>query len=247
MSILIVAPRQPSLPELDDEVAAIVRCFHMPILVQGNVTEAELQRVLTPDIEAFWFAGHASDLGIMLSNDVLLPVNALAQYLSSASIDWSFFNSCESGLFVNRLQISYAHDCYAYITEIADIEAWRTARLVALNYSNVGNILQAVRTAAPAGTTPLRYFPSPDGDGRRMSQRDLESVRDLSEQIAELTKVLTGDGRYQQSGLIENVRHLENRLTAIMDEQSRQRTWLLLNSVMMLLVLVVELWLRIGG
>lgn len=245
MSILIVAPRQPDLTTLDNEVAAIVRCFHRPLLVQGNVTEAELQRALTSDIEGFWFAGHASERGVMLSNGVLLPVDALAQYLSSANIDWSFFNSCESGLFVNRLQTSYAHDCYAYITEIADIAAWRTASLVALNYSNVGNILQAVRSAAPAGTTPLRYFPSPEG--RRMSQRDLESVQELSEQIAELTKVLTGDGRYQRSGLIDNVRLLENRLTSIMNEQERQRAWLLLNSVMMALVLIVELWLRVGG
>lgn len=245
MSILIVAPRQPDLTTLDNEVAAIVRCFHRPLLVQGNVTEAELQRALTSDIEGFWFAGHASERGVMLSNGVLLPVDALAQYLSSANIDWSFFNSCESGLFVNRLQTSYAHDCYAYITEIADIAAWRTASLVALSYSNVGNILQAVRSAAPAGTTPLRYFPSPEG--QRMSQRDLESVQELSEQIAELTKVLTGDGRYQRSGLIDNVRLLENRLTSIMEEQARQRAWLLLNSVMMALVLIVELWLRIGG
>lgn len=246
MSILIVAPRQPDLTTLDNEVAAIVRCFHRPLLVQGNVTEAELQRALTSDIEGFWFAGHASERGVMLSNGVLLPVDALAQYLSSANIDWSFFNSCESGLFVNRLQTSYAHDCYAYITEIADIAAWRTASLVALNYSNVGNILQAVRSAAPAGTTPLRYFPSPIGDGRRMSQRDLESVQELSEQIAELTKVLTGDGRYQRSGLIDNVRNLENRLTAIMEEQERQRIWLLLNSVLMAAILLVEIFLRWG-
>lgn len=246
MSILIVAPRQPSLPALDDEVAAIVRCFHRPILVQGNVTEAELQRALTPGIEAFWFAGHAGEHGILLSNDSLLPVNALAQYLSSANVEWSFFNSCDSGGFVRQLQSAYPHDTYAYITEIADIEAWRTARLVALNYLNVGNILQAVKTAAPAGSTPLRYFPSPDGDGRRMSQRDIESVQELSEQIAELTKVLAGDGRYQRSGLIDNVRHLEERLTAILEEQARQRTWLLLNSIMMALVLVIELWLRFG-
>ncbi len=245
MSILIVAPRQPSLLSLDNEVAAIVRCFHRPILVQGDVTETTLQQALTDDIEGFWFAGHASERGLLLSNDYLLPVDALAPYLSSAAIEWSFFNSCESGLFVSQLQSRFAHDCYAYITEIADIAAWRTASLVARNYSNVGNILQAVKSAAPAGT-PLRYFPSPIGDGRNMSQRDLESVQALSGQIAELTKVLTGDGRYQRSGLIDNVRHLENRLTAIMEEQERQRIWLLLNSVLMAAILLVEIFLRWG-
>lgn len=79
-----------------------------------------------------------------------------------------------------------------------------------------------------------------------MSQRDLESAQELSEQIAELTKVLTGDGRYQRSGLIDNVRNLENRLTAIMEEQERQRIWLLLNSVLMAAVLIIEVFLRWG-
>lgn len=224
MSILIVAPRQPSLPALDDEVAAIVRCFHRPILVQGNVTEAELQHALTPDIEAFWFAGHASEHGILLSNEFRLPVNALAQYLSSANVEWSFFNSCDSGGFVRQLQSAYPHDTYAYITEIADIEAWRTARLVALNYSNVGNILQAVKTAAPAGSTPLRYFPSPDGDGQRMSQRDIESVQELSHQLKELSHALVGDNLSMQPGLIATVRSLQQDVEGL-------RWWLRLNAL----------------
>lgn len=224
MSILIVAPRQPSLPALDDEVAAIVRCFHRPILVQGNVTEAELQHALTPDIEAFWFAGHASEQGILLSNEFRLPVSALAQYLSSANVEWSFFNSCDSGGFVRQLQAAYPHDTYAYITEVADIEAWRTARLVALNYSNVGNILQAVKTAAPAGSTPLRYFPSPDGDGRRMSQRDIESVQELSHQLKELSHALVGDTLSMQPGLIATVRSLQQDVEGL-------RWWLRLNAL----------------
>jgi hypothetical protein len=188
MSILIVAPRQPALTTLDNEVAAIVSCFHRPILVQGDVSEATLQNALTDDVEGFWFAGHASERGLLLSNDYLLPVDALAQYLSSANVEWSFFNSCESGLFVNRLQTIYAHDCYAYITEIADIAAWRTASLVARNYLNVGNILRAVRSAAPAGTTPLRYFPSSIGEKNTMREERIDDR--LATQMQDLTKAI---------------------------------------------------------
>ena len=188
MSILIVAPRQPALMTLDNEVAAIVRCFHRPILVQGDVSEADLQHALTDDIEGFWFAGHASERGLLLSNDYLLPVDALAQYLSSANIEWSFFNSCESGLFVSQLQSRFAHDCYAYITEIADIAAWRTASLVARNYSNVGNILQAVKSAAPAGTTPLRYFPSSTGEKNTLREERIDDR--LATQMQDLTKAI---------------------------------------------------------
>ena len=223
MSILIVAPRQPALAMLDNEVAAIVSCFHRPILVQGDVTEADLQHALTDDIEGFWFAGHASERGLLLSNDYLLPVDALAQYLSSANVEWSFFNSCESGLFVSQLQSRFAHDCYAYITEIADIAAWRTASLVARNYSNFGNILQAVKSAAPAGT-PLRYLPSPIGDGRNMSQRDLESVQELSHQLKELSHALSGDPYSVQPGLITTVRSLQRDVEGL-------RFWLRINGI----------------
>ncbi len=246
MSVLVFAPPQPDLTAQSSEVAALINCFDRPLLAH---TEDELRRCIEAadePINGFWFVGHSGAAGIV-ADGKSMPVRALAQYLSTAAIEWSFFNSCESLLFIDELQKLYSHDCYAYITEITDIAAWRTARLVARNYSNVGNILQAVRSAAPAGTTPLRYFPSTIGDGQRMSQRDLDSVQELSGQIAELTKVLTGDGRYQRSGLIDNVRHLEERLTSIMEEQARQRTWLLLNSAIMTLVLIVELWLRVGA
>lgn len=242
MSILIFAPPQPGLAQQSSEVAALINCFHRPLLAHSEDELRQCVETSDESIEGFWFVGHSGAAGVVADGRTM-AVRTLAQYLSTAAIEWSFFNSCESLLFIDELQKLYSHDCYAYITEIADIAAWRTARLVARNYSNVGNILQAVQTAAPAGTTPLRYFPNPVG-GQRMSQKDLESVQELSEQIAELTKVLTGDGRYQRSGLIKNVRHLENRLTAIMEEQERQRAWLLLNSAMMVAILIIEIFIR---
>lgn len=235
VSILIVAPRQPNLPTLDDEVSALVRAFHRPILVQGVVTEAELQRALTPDIEALWFAGHAGPEGIMLSNE-LLPPQALAQYLSSAGIEWSFFNSCDSSSFVDRLQAAYPHDCYASITLIGDSTAWRTALLVAMNYSNVGDVEAAFRMASPAGSTPLRFFPNPTGG--RVSQKELDSVEQLAAEIRELRKVLVGDDRYRIRGIINDVRFMEKR-------QDRMETWLRLNIFGWIALILIDIVMRI--
>lgn len=237
MTILIVAPRS-DLANLDSEVSALVRAFHRPILVQGYVTETELQRALTTDVAAFWFCGHSNADGILLSNGTLSP-HGLAQYLSTANVEWSFFNSCEAAAFVGQLQSAYKHDVYANITTISDVSAWRTAQLVALTYSDVGDIEQAVNTAAPPGTTPLRFFSSPSRRGK-MSQRDLESVQELSEQIAELTKVLAGDKRYRSRGLIETVQHLERQIET-------QRMWMIISNAGWFLVAILEIWFRFGG
>ncbi|MBX3012354.1 MAG: hypothetical protein KF832_12640 [Caldilineaceae bacterium] len=244
MSTLIVAPYQPDLPTLESEVAALVRCFYRPILVQGRVTEIDLQHALTGEIQGFWFAGHSSGEGLQLSNTILTP-QALAQYLSTAGVTWSFLNSCDSALFVVGLQASYPHDVYASITALEDKTAWRTALLMARNYGNTGNIHTAYRVASPAGTTPLRYFPNPQ-EGV-MSKQEVDQIEELSAQIRELTRVLTGDDRYQQNGLIANVRQLEGRLALIMEEQAKQRMWLLLNSALMVAILGVEVLLRVGG
>lgn len=243
MTILIVAPRS-DLPNLDSEVSAIVRAFHRPILVQGYVTEVELQRALTTDVDAFWFAGHSSADGIMLSNGPLSP-SALAQYLSTAGVEWSFFNSCDSSSFVDRLQAAYPHDCYANITAVSDQTAWRTAQLVALNYSSVGDIERAVKLAAPAGTTPLRFFPGLIGRGS-MSQKDIEQVEQLSEQLRELNRVLTGDRRFRERGLIESVQHLESQYASVMTKLERQQIWLYVNGAGWIFVTLLELWLRFG-
>jgi hypothetical protein len=187
MSVLVFAPPQPDLTAQSSEVATLINCFDRPLLAH---TEDELRQCIEDadePIEGFWFVGHSGAAGIV-ADGKSMSVRTLAQYLSSANVEWSFFNSCESLLFIDELQKLYSHDCYAYITEITDIAAWRTARLVARNYSNVGNILQAVKSAAPAGTTPLRYFPSSMWEKNTMRE-DRNDDR-LATQMQDLTKAI---------------------------------------------------------
>jgi hypothetical protein len=179
----------------------------------------------------------------MLSDGNVLPPNALAQYLSAAGVEWSMINSCESAALVERLQASYPHDVYANITTITDTAAWRTALLAARALADTGDIQIAYRRAAPAGATPLRYFPSPEGV-MSMSRQESSQLDELAGQIRELTHVLTGEKRYGQQGLNEHVQMLEGRLATVLYEQARQRTWLLANSILTGLVLAVELWVR---
>ena len=79
-----------------------------------------------------------------------------------------------------------------------------------------------------------------------MSQKDIEQVEELSEQLRELNRVLTGDKRYRERGLIESVQHLETQYATVLRQLEQQRMWLRLNGLGWGAVLVLELWLRFG-
>lgn len=224
MSILVFAPPQPDLRLQQREVSAIVNAFERPLLAH---TEDELRHAIEradEDIEGFWFIGHSGPAGIVANGQALSPA-VIGQYLSVAGVEWSYFSSCESAAFIRNLQAVYAHDCYAYIVEVFDTAAWRNAALIATKYADVGDIHQAVRAGAPANSTELRFFPSSTGSsGGRMSQRELDQVEGLSQQLTELKQVLVGDQWHREDGLIESVRRLKTDTESL-------RWWLRLNAV----------------
>lgn len=215
MSVIIFAPPQPDLALQPREVATMINAFHRPLLAH---TEDELRQCIegaTDDIEGFWFIGHSGPDGIVANNQTLSPA-VIGQYLSVAGAQWSYFSSCESAAFIKQLQDVYPHDAYAYIVEVIDTAAWRTAALIAAKYANVGDIHQAVRAGAPANSTDLRFFPSSTGLGGEMGQKEFDQVEALSHQLTELKheltelkQVLIGDPWHRQDGLIETVRGLK--------------------------------------
>lgn len=217
MSVIIFAPPQPDLALQPSEVATMINAFERPLLA---TTEDELRQVIngaTDEIEGFWFVGHSGPSGIVANGQTLSPA-VIGQYLSVAGVQWSYFSSCESAAFIRDLQAVYPHDSYAYIVEVVDLPAWRTAALVAAKYADSGDIHQSVRAAAPTNSTDLRFFPSGTGSryGGEMSQKELDQVEALSHQLTELKhkltelkQVLIGDPWHRQDGLIETVKTLK--------------------------------------
>lgn len=243
MSVIVFAPPQASLPAQAREVATLVNNFDHPLLAQ---TEDDLQRcieVANDAIVGLWFVGHSSAAGLAVGGQTMTPAT-LGQYLSTAGVEWSFYNSCESAMFIEQVQKSHDHDCYANITEVNDTSAWRTAALVAAKYADVGDIHRAVRLAAPPGSTPLRFFPSGNMSRGNMSQRDVEQAAELSRKISELTQVLTGNSLFKEPGLIESVRSLQTRQSFLMEEITELRWWARANTLGLLLVGIIEIWAR---
>ena len=223
MSVIIFAPPQPDLALQPSEVATMINAFERPLLA---TTEDELRQVIngaTDEIEGFWFVGHSGPSGIVANNQTLSPA-VIGQYLSVAGVQWSYFSSCESAAFIKQLQDVYPHDAYAYILEVIDTAAWRTAALIAAKYANVGDIHQAVRAGAPANSTDLRFFPSSTGLGGEMGQKEFDQVEALSHQLTELRQVVVGDQWHREDGLIDAVRRLKTDTESL-------RWWLRLNAV----------------
>lgn len=189
MSVIIFAPPQPDLALQPREVTMMINAFDRPLLA---TTEDELRQAIegaTDSIEGFWFIGHSGPAGIVANSQTLSPA-VIGQYLSVAGVQWSYFSSCESAAFIEDVQDVYPHDAYAYIVEVLDTAAWRTAALIAANYSNSGDIHQSVRAAAPANSTDLRFFPSDTGSGGRISMREERSDDRLAVQMQDLTKAI---------------------------------------------------------
>lgn len=189
MSVIVFAPPQPDLALQPREVATMINAFERPLLAH---TEDELRQCIEgagDDIEGFWFIGHSSAAGIVAGGQTLSPA-VIGQYLSTAGVQWSYFSSCESAAFVEQVQKVYLHDAYAYIVEVFDTAAWRNAALVAANYRGSGDIHRAVRQAAPAGSTPLRFFPSSMGSEGGISMREDRNDDRLAVQMQDLTKAI---------------------------------------------------------
>jgi len=140
MKILLIAPRNKTLPEIENaaEVQEVVNTPGLDVtLLQGNVTEEKLSKALvSANHDMLWIAGHGDDQGVMLS-DGILPSRALALYVRNSVTRYVFLNTCSSITAANLIAQEANASVIGTITEVGDAEALRTgvtfARYLGLN------------------------------------------------------------------------------------------------------------------
>jgi len=173
--VIIAAPSEydsgfaaQTLPHQIDEVAEAIRSFYQPVPLIGRVTAEKLFGELRKGAKGFWFIGHGTaegSGGLMLSDGIVSP-RSLGRYLATAGIEWSYFNTCDSGALVEAIQAAHPHDVFANITEeIEDAEATQNGILMARGIADFGRLVKAYRWVVSGGPSKLRIFPSPDGQG----------------------------------------------------------------------------------
>lgn len=149
MRILLAAPRVPDLPWAETEVMAVERMPGLEVTLRlGNVTPADLLHdVITGEYDGFWFAGHATALGLLLSNGPL--PNAEIVPLLRGRFEWAFLNTCESDTTARLIRRETGMAVVATITEVPDQLAYQTGVLFAEVLGRTGDLAAAYEQSRP--------------------------------------------------------------------------------------------------
>lgn len=116
----------------------------------GNVTHADLLAdVITGQYDGFWFAGHATALGLMLSNGPL-PNGEIVPLLRGR-FEFSFLNTCESDTTARMIRRETGMAVVATIMEVPDRLAYQTGVLFAEVLGRTGDIAAAYEQSRPVG------------------------------------------------------------------------------------------------
>ncbi len=231
--ILIIAPNLPDLTNVPDEVAGLAN--RVPsVLLQGTVTKESIIGAIEREgsFEGFWFASHGSDSGILLSGGVVLSAYDIAAHANTANCEWVVLNTCQSRTLVAAMQSMSMVDVVATESpNIADIEAWQFARLLAIEFSKSGNIRKSVQVVAP-GSTVHRYYRNERIDMTRQNPPTnspplpFQITPSVEENLSILMGWVDGDRRRgvvglreQSAEILARLEQMERRQTLADDER----------------------------
>lgn len=147
MRILLLAPRT-NLFYADAEVQAVLRSGLEVTPRIGDVRHVDvLTDVTTGEYDGFWYAGHTTKEGLVLSDGVL-PAEELTPMIRGR-FELVVLNSCESKDTAQMLQNETEAAVIATIVEVPDRLAFQTGALFARELAKTGDIATAYQAAKP--------------------------------------------------------------------------------------------------
>lgn len=232
MRVLLVAPSQASLPQSTQEVEAVVNSGLSVNLLQSNVSQRDLVRELgTPGkYDVLWLATHGDASGIMLTSEVITP-SAIVSLVRGSGVKLVFLNTCSSIATATAIQNEANVDVICTITDVPDIEAYRTGALFAAKLSQLGSFRRAYELSKPGRNSTYVYLsgvgPVENGKSEfeqlRKTVDEIETAsmaRDSSEvhrktaELAAISKRI--DAHDGEIGQIKgDVEHVKRRMTNI--------------------------------
>ena len=161
MSVLMVAPTRPDLPNVATEAAAVVNALG-GTLVQGPVTEADVRNPASAGgFDGIWFATHAGIVDrttrVMLSAEALSE-EAVISYVAASGAAWCFLNTCSSNQLATRILDETSADVICTISENPDPAAMRTGVLFARQLALLGDPWAAYQRSKPGGNRQYNYL-----------------------------------------------------------------------------------------
>ena len=205
MYVLIIAPTHTDLPNATAEVAAIER-WHDVRLVSGTVRDSDIaDAVEDGPYDVIWWVTHGSDQGVLLS-DGWLSIDGVGQYLRTSGAKLCILNTCESEQIALRVVSGSESDIVCTIAPVDNRDAIRLGSLLAGELAHTDDFYEAYKIVAPAGGL-YRYMRA-KGQYRRRNNNDDVTLQDIY-------RVLVGDGRFGEVGLVTRVGSVEKRVSAV--------------------------------
>lgn len=153
MRVLVVAPES-DLDHARDEVEEVVRALGA-VALMGEVTTRLLLLHFAPvngrprRWDVLWFAAHGSGEGVSLSNGELLTTARLIQDARNCGARLVVLNSCDSEDVALRLHHELRIDVICTVTEVPDLDAYRTGTYLAQRLAEGMSVRDAYERAQP--------------------------------------------------------------------------------------------------
>ncbi len=147
MRVLMIAPRTDLLYS-DAEIQALLRSGLEITPRIGNVRHEDvLADIDTDEYDAFWFCGHATKDGMVLSDGVLLASELTPMIRNRFNL--VVLNTCDSLSTAQMLQNETEAEIIATIIEVPDRLAFQTGVLFARELARSGDVAAAKNAANP--------------------------------------------------------------------------------------------------
>jgi hypothetical protein len=255
VTVLVIAPYRLDLPNVATEAAAVVNALGGH-LVQGLVSEKDVRDACSLDqYDGIWFASHAGQDRVMLSNESL-SAEALVAYVAASGATWCFINTCQSITLGRRLLRDTLADVICTISDAPDPDAMRVGVLFARQLAMLGDPRAAYECTSPGenyfylDNYRQRQMAAVGSAGPYPAQDRLQATMD--DMRKDLAKVGT-DVEVLKSGTIRieaRQQRMEDRLDAIERQllpTPTWQTWAMLMIGLLLCVGITLLLVRAGG
>lgn len=205
MKVLLLAPRT-DLFFADAEVQAVLRSGLEVTPRLGDVRHADvLTDVTAGEYDAFWFAGHTTKDGLMLSDGVLSAEELTP--LVRGRFELVVLNSCDSQATAQMLQNETEAAVVATVVEVPDRLAFQTGALFARELAKTGDIPTAYHAAKPGNNRT--YVLLGWGKKKVIVDRTLDERLDRMEvalnqtqrTLARVVALMDGDPSYRIVGM----------------------------------------------
>jgi hypothetical protein len=253
VKVLLVAPSQVSLPQSSQEVEAVVNSGLSVRLMQASVSQRDLVSELSVPgkYDVLWLATHGDKDGILLSGEILSPA-AITSIIRGSGVKLVFLNTCSSFQMANAIQSEASIDVICTITDVPDIEAYRTGALFAAKLFQTGNFRKSYELSKPGRNSTYVYLsgfePMLNGDSEFGKLR--KSVDELEAAARSHDKVEVHRKSVEITALCQKVdehsgeiKEIKKRLTIVEEKQSppfRVFIWRL-SAVLTLIIALVSI------